>query len=102
MDRRSCCQLSGDIRDSHLHRLYLHQRRLHGPVGDADPDGPASPTHGERQTAPLRREPRIDCKLPAPSLHATVIPQPNDYFDLDQGLAGALAVIWINVGDASP
>jgi hypothetical protein len=39
---------------------------------------------------------------------ATVIPQQNDHFDLDQGLAGPLRerslerLIWINVGDVSP
>jgi hypothetical protein len=38
---------------------------------------------------------------------ATVIPQPNDYFDLDQGLPGALwersleRLIWITVGGAT-
>jgi len=39
---------------------------------------------------------------------ATVIPEPSDYFDLDQGLAGALGerslerLIQVNVGNAVP
>ena len=33
--------------DPYLHRLAVSQRRLHGPSGDADHHGPASPAHAE-------------------------------------------------------
>ncbi|KRQ94460.1 hypothetical protein CQ10_34030 [Bradyrhizobium valentinum] len=60
----------------------------------------------QRIIFPRTRDRRL-CACTALTLE-TVIPQPNDYFDLDQGLPDAPGerslerLIWITVGDASP